>query len=315
MNATVGRRCVGNLCGLWAAFLLGVTPGWAESPAIQGDFDQLNFNVAQVLDQARLEGSRMAQVHPHYPGRTWWERDCATFTFRAEDPPLSDAVWLKSYGYMEECDRDYGHPGYPGGPGFCRRIPLGSYTEKVQVELVSRKAVAYPWEVERFDACLEGRWLDLDQDGAYDYQVNRNGGLFKLSPGAKRAMNPDPSGISVASWSNDVGRPNLRLSLSDRWAQYYAGEQTQLKVKLYRSIKGWFDTLILEKEWTLPSAAAYEVHFGDYAKEFNYELDPGKQYYVEWGFKRIGKISKPRHMKQNDTGLATYDPPKAVAVR
>lgn len=38
------------------------------------------------------------------------------------------------------------------------------------------------------------------------------------------------------------------------------------------------------------------------------ELEPGKDYYVKWGFKRVGKISKDKFVKRGKTDSITFSP-------
>ena len=48
-------------------------------------------------------------------------------------------------------------------------------------------------------------------------------------------------------------------------------------------------------------------------KEFSQKLEAGKNYYVEYSFKRVGKISKPDLMKVGETDKAAYQPASLAA--
>ena len=116
-------------------------------------------------------------------------------------------------------------------------------------------------------------------------------------------MKPDASGITVASLS-----PGLKLSLADRWASYYTGEKTVLKLTLRKEVSFWPDQTVLEKELTVDPAAGYSVDFLAYGGEFSQKLEAGKKYYVKYSFKRAGKISKQDFTKTSETGKISYQP-------
>ena len=232
------------------------------------------------------------------------ERDCATFAFAPGGPEISDAVWLRSTEYYEECTTT-GDPRHGGGT-FCREVPRWTHQERVQLELRGRQQLL-PWERETFEACLEGSWLNVYVlQAAHEYKSAQNGGNFVLTAGARKAMDPDKNGITAgapAAWAKA-----LKVEFKDQWASYYTGEKVKIKLALKRDVPNWFDPTVLEKEFEFDAAASYAVDFNAYLGEFKEALKPGKEYYVEWGFSRIGKISKPTYMKVGDGPKSVYHP-------
>lgn len=238
------------------------------------------------------------------------ERDCATFSFAPDGPTVSDVVWLRSTEYDEVCDQ-VGDPRHGGGR-YCREVPRYTNRERVQLELQGRQALL-PWEREVFEVCLEGRWLNLyGLQVGHDYKANRVGGHYTLSAGARKAMNPDAAGIT-ADAPVTKGQA-LEFTFKDRWASYYAGEKTKLKLTLKREVEGWFDPTLLEKELELDAAGAYTVDFNAWVGDFKEKLKPGKKYYVDWSFTRVGKVSKPTEMKQGDSPAGAFAPAGFVEV-
>lgn len=232
------------------------------------------------------------------------ERDCARFTFSPDGPELSEAVWLRSTEYDEQCTQT-GDPRHGGGR-YCHEVPRWTHRERVQLELRNRQKL-FPWEKETFEVCLEGRWLDLRAiHTAHEYKANRSGGDYVLNAGARKAMDPDRGGIAAeAPVAQDKA---VAVSFKDRWASYYAGEKVKIKASLKREVEGWFDPTLKEVELEFDAADAYAIDFNAYAKDFSEALKPGKKYYVEWGFSRIGKVSKPTYMKAGDGPTGVYQP-------
>ena len=232
------------------------------------------------------------------------ERDCATFSFAPEGPETSDAVWLRSTEYYEECTTT-GDPRHGGGT-FCREVPRWTHQERVQLQLRNRQKL-FPWEREVFEACLEGSWLNVyTLQAAHEYKSAQNGGNFVLTAGARKAMDPDKHGITAGAPATS-GKA-LKVEFKDQWASYYAGEKTKIKLALKRDVPGWFDPTVVDKEFEFNAADGYAVDFNAYIGEFKEALKPGKEYYVEWGFSREGKVSKPTYMKAGDGPKAKYTP-------
>ena len=296
----------------------------ANPPAARAEQSGLNFdqgvNVSDILKQAKTQAAQdKTVIAPAYIGHTRYDRDCRTVTFNPADRPESGQIHLRSTEWITECNTHGGgtYPG-PGGQPIpvppqqnCWERPGYSYTGEAQVTLRDRQEL-FPWEYDKFEVCLEGPWYSLyTGESAYEYKMVQGGnrdGNFVLAPVKKKAMRPDPVGITARSFSN-----GMVLTLGDKWASYYAGEQTALKLVLKKDLPNWFDTVILEKELSFPAAESYAVDFLAYAKEFSQKLEAGKSYYVEYSFKRVGKISKPDLMKVGETDKAAYQPASLAA--
>ncbi len=283
------------------------TPARAELPELK--FDQ-GIDVKAFLKEAKSQAAEKKLAADHVSARPLYrrtERDCARFTFGPNDAPVSEAVWLRSTEWIEEC-----YPSGPNGGQHCHERPGFTYRERVQITLRDRQPLL-PWEFDRFEVCLDGPWLDIyDRETAYDYKLvaggSRDGDLV-LSPIKKIRMRPDPAGIVAESLSS-----GLNLTLRDRWASYYAGEQTVLVLKLRRDVPNWFDPTLLEKEIRMETAERYAVNFLNYAGEFSQKVEAGKKYYVEWSFKRLSKISTDKLQKVGETEKVAYQPGSSLAI-
>ena len=232
------------------------------------------------------------------------ERDCVRFSFTPEGPAVSDAVWLRSTEYDEECTQT-GDPRHGGGR-YCHEVPRWTHRERVQLELRGRQKL-FPWETEVFDVCLEGRWLDLRAvRTAHSYKGTESNGYYTLDAGARKAMDPDAAGIAAGAPAAQ-GKA-VTVNFKDRWASYYTGEKVKIKAALKREVEGWFDPTLKEVEVEFDAADSYAIDFNAYLKDFSEAMKPGKKYYVEWGFSRVGAVSKPTYMKVGDGPTAVYKP-------
>jgi len=269
------------------------------------DFDQGAPDVKNLMTGLKKKAQQESPaVEKTYQVARRTDRDCVTFVFKPDGPTVSEKVWLRSTEYREEC-RWEGDP-RNGGRQYCREVPRWTYRELVQVELKDRKEL-YPWEKEAVAVCLDGNWLSVHEvQLAHKYTASRSGGYYTLTAGEKKPMDPDKHGIEAGAPESTGG--SLAVAFTDRWASYYAGEQVVLSMKLKREKKNWFDPILVEKEFTFTVADSYGVDFGPYAEEFSEKLRPGSDYYVEWSFKRIGKVSKPTKMKRGDGPTGTYKP-------
>jgi len=277
------------------------------------NFDQ-GISVSDILKQAKAgAAAEKTVIQPAYIGQTRYDRDCVTVTFSATDKPVSDRFSLRSTEWVTECHNTGGGGTYPGPGGHpvpvpptqnCWERPGFHYNEVAQVTLQDRQPLL-PWEYDKFQVCLEGPWLSLySLAAAYDYKMVQGGnrdGNFILAPIKKLAMKPDPVGITAQAFTAD-----MVLTLKDKWASYYQGEQTVLKVALRKEVSFWPDQTVIEKDITLAPADLYTVNFMDYAKEFTQKLEAGRKYYVQYSFQRIGRISKPDLMKVGDTEKVPY---------
>lgn len=280
-----------------AAFLCG-GPAQAQSRALP-DFDQ-GIDARGALEELRHRrpGPDESWAHPNFY-RT--ERDCTLIAFKATDPLVSPRVTLESREYQERC-----YPGGPNGERHCRDEWVWTERRHVRVEIVGRGAML-PWEEDSFEVCLDGRWLSARvHDASHEYSLAERGDTFIARAGRKVPALPDPVGVINESFTYDGGKGNFVLSLRDRWASYYAGEQTVLKVKLRRHREGWFDDTLLEREFSFPAAETYAVNFAELASQMNPKPQNGKKYYVEWRFKRVGKISKDKWQKSWESDKAVF---------
>lgn len=297
-NSTVVKLLLVSALGL----ALASSVVYAETAV---DFDQGVADAALAFKQAKASVAAHpgAPVRPVRVAMRRYDRDCATFRFRPGDGLTSERVRLHSREWVEEC-YPTGDPRYGGGRT-CHERPGWSYSETVQITLTDRLPL-YPWEYDLFEVCLEGPWLDVYQRAtAYDYRRvggRRDGGDITLAPGKKLAMRPDPSGI----------RPELSgalvLTLNDKWASYYAGETTVVKLTLKREKENWFDPVLLEKEIAFPAAAAHQINLLAFADEFSEQARAGKKYYVKVDFQRKGSISKDVFVSAGETAPVPYTP-------
>lgn len=284
------------------AAILALGIGGSASAAASPDFDQATGDVAALVGslKKKAEGDKSKDIKAAYNATRRSDRDCVTFRFEPTGPTVSEAVWLRSTEYRRECTYD------GRGGRHCHEVPGWTYRERVQVELRNRQEL-FPWEREAVAVCLDGPWLSVHEvELAHKYTSQRQGGYYTLTAGERKLMNPDKHGIEAGA-PESTG-DNVAVNFADKWASYYAGEQTVLMVKLKREIKNWFDPTLVEKELTFTAADNYKIDFGEYASEFSEKLKPGKKYYVEWKFKRISKISKDTKIKRGDGPTGTYQP-------
>lgn len=285
---------------LMAAVLAAVNTAYA-APSV--DFDK-GVDAKAFLSAAKKE-AKADKTDVQGAGLKYRaERDCVRFSFSPDGPERSESVWLRSTEYYEECHQT-GDPRHGGGR-YCREVPRYTHRERVQLELRNRQEL-FPWEKEVFEVCLEGSWLNLYSiRTAHEYKANRSGGDYVLNAGARKAMDPDAAGL-LASAPVAIGKA-VAVTFTDRWASYYTGETVKIKASLKREVEGWFDPTLKEVEVEFDAAEAYTLDFNAYVKDFSEALKPGKKYYVEWGFSRHGKVSKPTHMKAGDGPTGVYQP-------
>ncbi|MDE2292056.1 MAG: hypothetical protein KGL53_08230 [Elusimicrobia bacterium] len=276
--------------------------GAAASAAPSVDFDN-GVDASAVLsaakaavkdDKAPVKGAPVTKAHT--------ERDCATVAFQPDGPSVSQPVYLRSTEYQDVCT-PVGDPRHGGGT-VCHEEPTWTNSENVQIEVRNRQKL-YPWERETFEACLEGPWLDVyPLETAHVYTQSQSGSYFVETAGARKAMDPDPAGITAGA--PVVKGKAFSVTFNDRWASYYQGETTVLHLALKRDVPIWFDPTVVSKDVTLPAAASYTVDFNQWLSEFSEQLQPGKQYYVEWSFQRVGTVSKDTKMKAPDSPKTAY---------
>lgn len=280
-------------------------PAMAETPAV--NFDQW-VDAGALLQKARSDAKDgKAQYREYGPGRYGPayrppDRDCARFDFEPGGPSVSPTQTLRSTVYRQEC-RWVGDP-RRGGYRDCWDRPGWTYAERATVEIAGPQPV-HPWERQSFEVCLEGNWLSFHTiAAAYDYKVS-GGGYYTLVPGKRVPMDPDPAGLTASDLVN--AGTAFAMDVSDRWASYYAGETTRLHVALFKDVPGWRNDQVFEADVDFPAAGSYHVDFAG----FKPKLEAGKSYYVKWGFKRLGKVSRPSFVKRGETGKTVFAPATA----
>jgi len=167
-----------------------------------------------------------------------------------------------------------------------------------------------PWETEEFRACLEGTAFAFTVvQGAHAYRIETAGEEARLTPMGKLATEPDPEGLEVASFHSTGG--SLEMVLRDRWASRYSGDRTVLRAELRRGSLG-FDPVLWKGELALePGAELHTVRFDWLASTLGRRLEPGAEYDVAWGFKRLGAVSLGTFVDRGRTPKVAYLAPLA----
>jgi len=253
-------------------------------------FDQgVDFKgLVQELKTSAVEAPEAPEVEAQsQKGRT--ERDCATISFGVDDEPISPRVNLVSRRYEDRC-----YPSGPNGHVNCHEEYAGSDSRHVRIKIEGRGEML-PWERDLFRVCLDGHWLDAYViDASHSYSVAdpdwREDTIVAVA-GSKTVSRSDPAGVVTETFAFDQGTENFLFRLKDRWPSYYEADSLQVEFKLRRHRSGWFDSTLVTAEKTLVTSDAYEISFADFDGVTD-KLEPGKKYYVEWRFKRVGSVSK-----------------------
>jgi hypothetical protein len=269
-----------------------------SAPAVAADFEAAASDIKGVVtkakDAAKKDKTEVKPIQAKYRS----DRDCVHFRFKPEGPEVSDAVWLRSTEYREECHWQ-GDPRRGGGGRVCHEVPAWTHRERVQLSLEGRQKL-FPWEDEVFEVCLDGRWLSAYAVRvSHKYEANRQGGDYTMVAKQRIPGIHDKFGLSARVLYPAGG---VKAVFHDKWASYYPGEKVFVKAKLRREINNWPDSTLGEKEFTFDTADSYEIDFSEFAKK----LKGGKKYYVEYGFKRIGKVSKEKYIKTGDSPSFVY---------
>ncbi|MCM2266637.1 MAG: hypothetical protein NDI60_02560 [Elusimicrobiales bacterium] len=277
--------------------------GLAAAASAQVNFDQ-GVSVNDFVGQAV---SADVQVPLALPGRTHTTRDCVRFTFGPEDSgALTQKVYLRSQEYVTECYTTVGPNNQP--VQHCSERPGMTWYEYGQIKMADRALL--PWEKESFDMCLQGPWLDLYLNAAaYRYSAKRESKpgytLFTLTSHERTPMKADEDGLSYADFSYADGKYTFKVT--DKWAKEYAGENVAIKVELYKDNAVFFDTFKGEKEFSFAAAEGYTMTFAESELTRPEPADPvsgdrgAKKYFLKWGFKRLGVISKDNFVKKDKT--------------
>ncbi len=151
---------------------------------------------------------------PPYHGPTY---ECSDWTFKADTPnPFTDKIYF--YDYQGQI-----------------------HDQKVTINIGARDIK--PWESEIITVC-DG---SVSQDKSlFNYSVNQKdtsgfGAFFTgtksyeytLTPTGRKAATPDSQGlVMVAGGASPEGK--VTITLSDKWASFYQGQQVTFNVKLMR---------------------------------------------------------------------------------
>ncbi|MCX7905686.1 MAG: hypothetical protein N2446_03175, partial [Elusimicrobiales bacterium] len=239
------------------------------------------------------------------------------FNFGPSDNELiSEKVRLRSHEYRTECYTTYvtGPNGEQIPQQYCYERLYMTYHRQAQIVIKPRKL--WPWERESFEVCLEGSWLDLYViEAGYKYKIKQVGysdTLFELYPEKKIPMKPDIDGLNYVEFNYNKETKKYTFVIKDKWAREYNGEKVYIKIELKKDISGWFDSYIGFKEYTFGVADEYRIEFGEDElikskdnEETLYRNDEklfeNRGYYIKWGFKRIGEISKDTYIDKGET--------------
>jgi len=267
---------------------------------------------------AAVSGGKVSDVpaaSSKYVSDDYWTRDCARFNFNANSPMTSEKTILTSYHEIRDChfvpdpvpppqppqqqpqpNQPNNQPGGPGGVGprgeSCHIEVIGSKYMYARVRFSPQRQLL-PWETENYEICLQENYSNLsERKTAYEYRRGYDGeAMFVLAPVKKIATPAVGNGMSGA-FAYD-GK-TVTLSVSDQSARFYKGEQIQITAKLIQDHTFWFDDLLDTQTVSLATAPGYTV-------SFNRTLPSGGRYFVQWGFKRIGKVSKDNYVDMGNT--------------
>ncbi|MFC1521534.1 hypothetical protein ACFL6Y_03910 [Elusimicrobiota bacterium] len=261
-------------------------------------------NGGLIFDRSEQHSDRGAGIAPSRPRYAdWTSRDCEKVSFSPEDPLASPAFSLESKFYERVCEED----------------PIDDYercwdswihTERRMVSVsIENRTSMYPWEKDIFEVCLSGYILYADvKDASHEYDLKHDGEntvTVKATAIRKIAANPDSKGISVDVFKYERTFNRIRLALSDKWHAYYAGEATEITAILKKKGFGRTSKVIAKKKARFSAADSYSIEFSNSKGELKEKLRPGSKYFIEWGFKRIGDISKPTQIKDKKTETIT----------
>lgn len=229
----------------------------------------------------------------HHSVNTYFTEDCERIVFKAGFPLASESVRLYSEECTEVCGDNHGNH-YP-----CHTTCGRNWRRTARIEIMPRELFA--WETESFRVCLKGPETRLYLDRpAYDYDVSRAGDYdinYRLRPFNKIATHPDENGLKLAELAYDSGAGGFRMRIADIWAKEYAGEKVVIKAELRKDVPYWPDQSLGEKEFILDAAPDYELAI---LPQGGAGIDGGK-YFVKWGFRRAGKISRDTFIDKGDS--------------
>ena len=233
-----------------------------------------------------------------YMGPSYDTRDCATFTFNATSPLASNQVQLRSTEMVQECYQvPVVTPGPNGTPvtsytNNCYERPGNTWSDTAQV-IITGAHQLLPWETESMQVCLEGPFSNISiSKAAYKYNTTSSGSVYTLSSSGKVLTDPDAAGVALDSFTAD--KNGAVLKFSDKWSQYYAGEQIKIHAKLKNDPQLWFDSTVSEQDFMFTVGTEYAVNFTNQLKNGRYS--------VEWGFTRMGgTVSTTNYVKGGES--------------
>lgn len=282
--------------------LSGGIPRPSGVDAAPMDFDQ-GFSLESVKTFLHEEGgAAVPAVKMLSAGSQTATKDCAPVTFNYGDEAVSQPKLLQSHVYQEVCKEYYGEK-------FCWNEPVGVWRKNVTVALKGSRSML-PWEQDVFVACLQGEKLSVETvKASHEYTLSQKASQDAIAVEAaatgKLRTQPDPSGITAESLAN-APDSSFTLTLKDKWAQYYKGEKTVVRVTLKKEVPHWMDPVVIKKEFAFTPADAYVIAFTAFAQEFRQPLETGSRYYVEWDFKREGKVSASSTQAGGETPRVEY---------
>lgn len=286
-----------------AAFAMSLHCATRAFAAGAVNFDQ-GLDLSGRLRDLRKEASAMLGVSSGQPLFDW-STDLKIVSFGPEAGPLSAPVTLVS-DFIDNTGCEGGGAPYPLTSS-CGRTQY-HLSRKVRVRLTGRGPIL-PWEYDSVWIRLMERRLSAEVVRAtHEYEITlpgTDGDVIELRAGRKILSPPDPKGIAVQSFGYEPAEKSLVLRLSDRWDAQYAGERTEVLVRLIRDRWVW-DRLVLEKTVSFPAARLYAVRFEDFSSEFKRAMEPGGEYIVQWEFRRVGSTSLDGWQWRSPTPPARY---------
>ncbi len=282
------------------AVLAALAPSLAYAAPL--DFDQ-GFSLDSVKTFLQEEGgAAVPEIKILSAGSQTATKDCAPISFNYGDEALSQPKLLQSHVYQEVCKEYYGEK-------FCWNEPVGVWRKNVSVSLKGNRSML-PWEQDVFVACLQGETLSVETvKASHAYELNQTVSQDAITVEAtatkKLRTDPDPSGITAESLANTADA-SFTLTLKDKWAQFYKGEKTIVRVTLKKEVPHWMDAVVVKKEFAFTPADAYAIAFTAFAQEFRQPLETGSRYYAEWDFKREGKVSASSTQTGGETPRVEY---------
>jgi len=298
-----------------------VMPGSAQAV----DFDGTGSGGAAILSQFRNDARKIGQGRRkpgerdrvrRKPGHRdqgryvydHWSKNCKRVVFRPEDSMGSRQIRISSSLYERRCRTD--NDGYRR----CRDIERRTESRYVRLEVRGRGEML-PWERDVFNVCLQGYDVTARVLAGASHIYNlymESGSTIVADAGRKVATGSDSDGMYAGRFDFDAAAGSFVLELRDKWTRYYQGEEVGIYVELKKNVHYWVDKTIMKKELTMPVGDTQTIRFADYASEFSQNLEHGKEYYVKWGFRRIGTVSTGELNEKEDTQKARYQSAMAM---